>query len=144
MRLMLVAVVSGILVGLGAPAGAGQLPRCTVTVAQRVADADAVVVAEALGRTRRNGDDLHTRFAVRQVLRGKAPRQITVDDCWSWKCAHRQFRRGEVWLLLLDGAGARYELLGPRCLRGKNVSAVRYDPDDPLVKEIVAAATAPP
>lgn len=132
------------LVGLGAPAGAGQAPRCTVTVAQRVAAADVIVVARARERTRRRGDGLRTRFAVLQVLRGQAPRRMTVGDCWGWKCDGRRFRRGEVWLLLLRRLRGRYELLGIQCLHGANVSAVRYDANDPLVKQIVAATTASP
>ena len=141
-KLAAIVACVGALGAVDTPASAGAAPHCTATIADRVARADAVVIAQAQERTRQHGEELRTRFTVRSVVRGNVPRIITVEDCASWKCTGARFGAGEGWLLLLQHQPntTRFELPGISCTGGDNVSAVRYDPVNPRVLAVIAAA----
>lgn len=143
----------GCVLAFAEAARAGVWPSCDVapTVASEVERAGLIIVARAVERTARlpRGDELRTRFRVERVLKGAiAAREIVVSDCAHWKCAARRFARGERQLLALqaDSTGRGFHLSGRSCINGVHLSAVRYDPDDQIVREVfrLTGAGTPP
>jgi hypothetical protein len=138
-----------VLVAAPRPAAAGAFAQCAPppTVESEVAHAKLVVIAKATARTKHRGHgDLRTTLEVIRVLRGdEKARTITVDDCSTWKCTFLDLAKGQTVVLLLDAGEHRghYEPLGPHCQNGFQRSGIAYEPDEPIVKAVIAAAAPP-